>query len=191
MKKLILLIQFILFCCIAFSQWSGYSSNQLISENDINYAMITTPWLQLKAPLPNGLTSKHCLTKAQLLASFYVDATNTTLAAKSSSQIISKQDITAFTFSSYYPHNLSNAQSSGSAACGTTLSNVAPVYTSVNTAPIVGTIFYTNTALTTTFGGSNLWWLVTYSNATYYVVQINGVGSVTATFACGTPPSKT
>jgi hypothetical protein len=192
MKKLLIL--FLLIANYSFSQpssWAAIAANQEISEYASNWAMVQSPYLQLKAPLPNGLSSLHCLTKAQLIASFYVDVTNTTLAAKASNQIVAKRDITPLSFTSYYAHNLSNAQSSGASACGTTLSNVAPVYTSVNTAPTIGTVFYTNSSLTTTFGGSNLWWLVTYSTGNYYVVQINGVGSVIATYACATPPSHT
>lgn len=170
------------------ASWAALGTLQTVSEYTSNYAMFQSPYLQSKAPLPNGLTSLHNLTKAQLIAAFYVDVTNTYLAAKSSSQIVVKRDVTALAFTGYFSHNRSNAQTSGAGACGTTLANISPIYTSTNTAPTVGTIFYTNTALTTTFGGSNLWWLVTYSTGSYYVLQIDGTGNVISTSACSTSP---
>lgn len=190
MKKILIILLFI--ANYSYTQvptsWASVGTLQTVSEHASNYAMVQSPYLQLKAPLPNGLSSPHMLTKAQLIASFYVDSTNTFLAAKTSNQIVVKQDITPFAFSSYYAHNLSIAFSSSSSACGATLSNLAPIYTSVNTAPTVGTVFYTNNTLTTTFGGSNQWWMVTYSNGNYYDLQISGTGVVLTVATCATSP---
>ena len=174
----------------ASAQWAGIASNQEVTENDMNYAMITSPYIQQKAATPNGLASLHCLTKAQLVASFYVDPANTTLAAKASNQLVTKADVTKLTTTGYFVHSHSVAQTTGAGACGTTLANTSPMYTSVNTAPTIGTTFYSNSTLTTTYGGSSQWWLVTYDTGAYYVVQISGVGVVLATYTCSSPPIK-
>ena len=190
MKKILIILLFI--ANYSYSQvptsWASVGTLQTVSEHASNYAMVQSPYLQLKAALPNGLSSPHMLTKNQLIHSFWVDSTNTYLAAKGQFQLVVKRDITPFTYSSFYAHNISTGFSSSSAACGATLSNLNPIYTSVNTAPTVGTVFYTNTALTTTFGGSNQWWMVTYSNGNYYDLQISGVGVVLTVATCAIPP---
>jgi len=190
MKKVVIII--LLFISnISFGQYSGLATNQAVSQNNFNYAMIGSPYLQAKGVVPNGYNSPYMLTKAQAIAAYWIDPANTYLASKPSNQIVVKRDITPFTFTTFFPHSHSIAQISSSGACGTTLANISPMYTSSNSAPVAGvTIFYQDSTLTTTYGGSNQWWLVTYGSA-YYVVQINGVGLVTALGTCSTPPAKT
>ena len=188
-KDIIIILLFI--ANISFGQYSGLATNQAVSQNNFNYAMIGSPYLQAKGVVPNGYNSPYMLTKTQALAAFWIDPANTYLAAKPGNQIVVKRDITPYTFTPFFPHSHSIAQISSGGACGTTLADIAPMYTSTNSAPVAGvTIFYQDSTLTTTYGGSNQWWLVTYGSA-YYVCQINGVGLCTALGACSTPPSKT
>lgn len=187
MKKIIFLL--LLVTNYSFGQWTSFSSNQLISEMDIKQAVINSPYLQLKSTLPNGYTSGHLLKKSQLISCFWVDSTVTTLAAKAQNQIISKQDVAAYTFSSFYAHNISPSNA-GSAGCPTSLSNLAPVYTSSNATPITGTtVIYTNTGLTIPFNGTGLSFILTYNVAGSpysYVVIINSSGVVTSVYSCVT-----
>ena len=184
MKKIIFLL--LLISNYSFGQWTSFSSNQNLSEKDMKQAILNSPFLQLKSTLPNGYLSLHLLKKSQLISCFWVDSTNTTLAAKAQNAIISKQDITPFTYATFYAHNISPSNA-GTLGCPTTLTNLAPVYTANNSAPISGTtVVYTNSARTITFNGTNLNFILTYTTGISYVVVINTVGLITSVTTCST-----
>jgi len=163
------------------------SALQTMTGHTFDYWSVNSPYLQLKGGLPYGRASLRCLSKQDAIAALWIDPANTYLAAKTNLQLVVERDITPISPTGSYAHNHSNAASSGASVCGTTMSNIAPMYTSANTGPTVGTRFYRDAALTLGYGGSNLWWLIQYSTGLYYPVQLDGNGYVIAVYggSCG------
>lgn len=158
------------------------SALQTMTGHTFDYWSVNSPYLQIKGGLPYGRNNLRCLSKQDALAALWIDPANTYLAAKTNLQLVVERDITPISPSSSYAHNHSIGFGSGASACGATISNLGAMYTSANTAPNVGTTFYSNAALTTTYGGSNAWWLIQYSTGSYYCCQISGVGVVLAMY---------
>jgi hypothetical protein len=91
----------------------------------------------------------------------------------------------------YIQFTLANPQSDECVACTMTTYPVTGYTLPTNTFPEVGDVVYTNSGLTTTLNGVNLWWKTTWGLPTVYSVQINGSGQVTSVKNCSTCPTPT
>lgn len=167
--------------------WASITALQGVSEANLYNACINSPFLQIKSAFPNSHSSLHILTKAQLIASVYIDETNATLSPKTSGQIVVKQDVTGATFSSYFPHSTSTGYGTAASACGSSYTNLS-LFTTSNSEPIVTDIIYTDSALTLVFNGGGNFWQLQYGS-TSYVLEINTLGVVLSVYGSACTPT--
>ena len=129
--------------------WSGLSSNQTISWNNLKDAVDTSVFMGAEAAVPVG--SKQ-VTRAEAEQYAVINA----VTSKSSNQLVIKSDLTALT--GVYKWNISDNGDILADACSLYLDPNTIAWTNTAT-PTTGTVFYANYNLSTIFpmsGYSNL-----------------------------------
>ena len=143
--------------------WSDLASNQMVSFTDAQ-----TSGFSLKSG-QSHVTSNQCMTSSDITTKYYV-----TVSGYSGNQLVPKS---AWTGSSY-AYNFGTPYSTGLSACTfvfgrNRFSNVANLN--------VGSIIYTDAALTAPFNGGNNWFPVEGYNVSF---QINASGSIINLYDC-------
>lgn len=143
--------------------WSDLSSNQMVSFTDAQ-----TSGFSLKSG-QSHVTSNQCMTKLDATTKY-----NVTISGYANNQLVPKS---AWTGSSY-TYNFGTPYSTGLSACTfvfgrNRFSNVANLN--------VGSIIYTDAALTAPFNGGNNWFPVQGYNVSF---QIDASGSIINLYDC-------
>lgn len=147
--------------------WSNLASNQMVSFTDAQ-----TSGIVLK-PGQSQVTSNQCMTKAEIIAKYYV-----TISGYSDNQLVPKSawngNVFIFVIGPSY--------ASGPAACVFNEPTKRTRYTNTRNL-VVGTVVYTDTALTLPLNGGGSWFQG-FNDASGRSYQINSSGQITAIYDC-------
>jgi len=145
--------------------WSGISSNQCVSCNNLQDA-VTNGVFILKSTIPSSTKE---ITKTEANTYVYIDTSYAPYAAKASNQLVVKSDLVAVTV---YSLNISCNGATSGLACSL---NTDCIAYSTDQTPVFGTVFYANSGLSA---------LYDFSGYTNLFVKVESWDNVSGFWRC-------
>lgn len=150
--------------------WNDLASNQIPTFTDLQ-----TAGFALKAG-QSHVTSNECITKSQALAKY--NLSTSLMGNFSNNQLVPKSNYGTTVTS--YSFDFSSAFANGILALNASSVSTSITLYSATANLIVGTVFYTDSTLTTVFPGNNNFYLGTNASQSIYrkYYQINNSGQI-------------